>query len=91
MLICPLTVGAICSTFLQTLMRVSVSVTGRCAMCARTPMCDDEPAVTMKMSALDVGPPRRLLHLDTRMSTCEPDASNLLIVAKLLRRSSDGS
>ena len=62
-------------------MRVSVSVTGRwCgAPEPRSPMCDDEPAVTMKMSALDVGPPRRPLRLDTRMSTCEPDASNLLI------------
>ena len=44
----------------------------------------------MKMSPLDFGPPGRPLHLNTSMSTGEPDASNLLIVAKL-RRSLDAS
>ena len=46
-----------------------------------------EPADTMKMSPLDVGPLGRPLNLDTSTST---DASNLLIVAKL-RRSLDAS
>ena len=46
-----------------------------------------EPADTMKMSPLDVGPLGRPLNLDTSTST---NASNLLIVAKL-RRSLDAS
>ena len=44
----------------------------------------------MKMSPLNLGPPGRPLHPNTSMSTGEPDASNLLIVAKL-RRSLDAS
>ena len=46
-----------------------------------------EPADTMKMSPLDVGPLGRPLNVDTSTSTGEPDASNLLIVAKLRRSS----
>ena len=54
-----------------------------CPVCGAR--CPGEPADTMKMSPLDVGPLGRPLNLDTSTSA---DASNLLIVAKL-RRSSE--